>query len=416
MISHVRSLRSAALLAALAASTTNADDDRAAPPVAAQVSASSVTPAETAEKPQAEELTPEAQAALHKLESTLGKDSEARAMLEEILGGSRLGPDDGWFKVALPQARYHWDAVKAQFDADQDGTVSRDEFPGDDEAFATLDRTRDKQLSADDLDWSTASVMRSAAAPFFYRADRDGNGKLTLEELQQRFAELDDESAGYISLDEIWNAVDPPVQPPRSEGPSRSTLVLGLLSQEIGSLQPGPNVGEKAPDFTLTALSGEKVTLSEQIGPKPLVLIFGNFTCGPFRSQSGNIEKFVKKYEGRANFLLVYVREAHPADGWHMTSNQRVGIHLPQPQTNQARREVAQQCQERLDLQIPFLVDTVDDTVGARYSGMPNRLYLIDQQGTIVFKNGRGPFGFKIGELEQQLVLHLTGERGPSNP
>jgi Iodothyronine deiodinase len=137
-------------------------------------------------------------------------------------------------------------------------------------------------------------------------------------------------------------------------------------------------------------------------------LIFGNFTCGPFRSQSGNIEKLYLRYRDRAKFFLVYVREAHPSDGWWMLSNQRAGINLAQPSDQNGRREVAQKCQAHLDLSIPFLVDTIDDNVGAQYSGMPNRLYLIDQHGKVAFKNGRGPFGFHPRQLEQSLVLLLN--------
>ena len=43
----------------------------------------------------------------------------------------------------------------------------------------------------------------------------------------------------------------------------------------------------------------------------------------------------------------------------------------------------------------------------ARYSGMPSRLYLIDSDGRVVYKSGRGPFGFKPAELEHSLVLLL---------
>ena len=54
-----------------------------------------------------------------------------------------------------------------------------------------------------------------------------------------------------------------------------------------------------------------------------------------------------------------------------------------------------------------MLVDTIDDTVGARYSGMPGRLYVIDRDGKVAFKSGRGPYLFKPAELEQSLVLLL---------
>ena len=157
-----------------------------------------------------------------------------------------------------------------------------------------------------------------------------------------------------------------------------------------------------------SSLDGEQITLSKEIGEKPIVLIFGNFTCGPFRSQSGNIEKLYHRYQDRAKFFLVYVREAHPSDGWWMMSNQRVGIDLSQPKLDSDRRSIAVTCKKHLELDLPFLVDGVDDAVGSVYSGMPNRLYLIDQNGRIAFKNGRGPFGFHPRQLEQALLLQLN--------
>jgi thiol-disulfide isomerase/thioredoxin len=152
------------------------------------------------------------------------------------------------------------------------------------------------------------------------------------------------------------------------------------------------------------------VTLSKLVGPKPVVLVFGNFTCGPFRTQAGNIEKLYRQYRDRATFVMVYVREAHPIDGWQLESNIRLGVSLPQPRNYEERVKVAQTCSSRLGLSMPMLVDTIDDSVGARYSGMPSRLYLIDQRGCIAFKNGRGPFGFKPAELEQSLILLLQDE------
>lgn len=56
---------------------------------------------------------------------------------------------------------------------------------------------------------------------------------------------------------------------------------------------------------------------------------------------------------------------------------------------------------------MPMVVDAIDDRVGHAYSGMPDRLYLIDENGRVVYKSGRGPFGFKPGEMEQALIMHL---------
>ena len=63
---------------------------------------------------------------------------------------------------------------------------------------------------------------------------------------------------------------------------------------------------------------------------------------------------------------------------------------------------------------VPLVVDHMDDRVGHLYSGMPDRLYVIGRDGRIVYKSGRGPFGFIPAEMEQALILHLldqTGER-----
>jgi hypothetical protein len=56
-------------------------------------------------------------------------------------------------------------------------------------------------------------------------------------------------------------------------------------------------------------------------------------------------------------------------------------------------------------------VDGMDDRVGHLYSGMPDRLYVLDGEGRVVYKGGRGPFGFKVGEMEQSLVMLLLDRR-----
>ena len=118
-------------------------------------------------------------------------------------------------------------------------------------------------------------------------------------------------------------------------------------------------------------------------------------------------EAVKKKYEGRAEFVMVYVREAHPTDGWRMKTNDKAGVSLAQPRTDEERAGVAQQCAKSLTPTMPLLVDGVDDKVGNLYSGMPGRMYVIDPKGKVAYKSGRGPFGFKAGELEQALVMAL---------
>lgn len=106
----------------------------------------------------------------------------------------------------------------------------------------------------------------------------------------------------------------------------------------------------------------------------------------------------------------MYVREAHPVDGWRMESNDRVGVAVAQPRSDFQRVEVATQCHDLLEMSMPVLVDGIDDRVGRAYSGMPDRLYVVDREGKVAFKSGRGPFWFSPGEMEQALIMLLLDE------
>ena len=384
-----------------------AADEPTAKPAAATVSKA----AESGEAAPSDSLTDEANQKLESLRRELPAESEARVMLEDIVLGHRLGPDDGWFRVALSQNRFDWAAVSSRYDKDADGRIRADEFPGAKGDFERLDRDHDGAVTDRDLNWKDHALAASPGALLFRMADQDVNGKVEREEFAALFAKLDTDQSGILALDELREQLTEPVAAGgenRPDRPSRSTLILGLARQEIGSLQPGPALNTQAPDFTLSTLDGTPVQLSQEIGDKPVVLVFGNFTCGPFRSHAGNLERLTKQYGDRAKFFLIYVREAHPSDGWWSLGNRRFGIDLTQPTTTEERQAVAGRCQKHLQLAIPFLVDNIDDAVGSLYSGMPNRFYLIDGQGQVAFKSGRGPFGFKPGELEQALIWLLT--------
>ena len=333
-------------------------------------------------------------------------------MLSSILEDEPMSPSFGWFRTAVSQTRFDWNATRKRYDRDGDGKIAREEFGGGHDDFARLDRNHDGVLTPPDFDFSGSSLAPSPGSMVFSRMDRDSNGKVTREELDAFFRAADSGGQDFLSLSDLQEAFTPPPMPPAaspaSRGPSKATLVRGLFRREIGSLEPGPRLDESAPDFTLRTNDGKaEVTLSKQVGPKPVVLVFGNFTCGPFRSQAGNIEKLYRRYKDRATFVMVYVREAHPTDGWRMDSNDRVNVATAQPRTYAERAEVAQTCGRLLGLGFPMLVDTIEDLAGNRYSGMPGRLYVIDREGKVAFKSGRGPYLFKPAELEQSLILLL---------
>jgi hypothetical protein len=49
------------------------------------------------------------------------------------------------------------------------------------------------------------------------------------------------------------------------------------------------------------------------------------------------------------------------------------------------------------------VLDGFDNKTESAYTGWPERIYLIDRNGRIVYKSKPGPFGFKPEELEGAL-------------
>jgi Iodothyronine deiodinase len=122
----------------------------------------------------------------------------------------------------------------------------------------------------------------------------------------------------------------------------------------------------------------------------------------------GALEELAERYRDRVAFFVVYIREAHPEDGWVLSSNRDEGIALDDPSSDAERTEVAETCAVRLQIRMPVLVDAIDNEVASRYGGWPDRLYLIGRDGRIAFQGGEGPFGFKPEELEAAIESELA--------
>jgi hypothetical protein len=122
------------------------------------------------------------------------------------------------------------------------------------------------------------------------------------------------------------------------------------------------------------------------------------------------LEELHQRYKDRVQFLAVYVREAHPTDGWRAPGNDKVGITIQQPRLLGQRTAVAKRCCSTLEITMPLVVDEMNDRVGHLYSGMPDRLYILDRTGRVAYKGGRGPFGFKTREMEQSLIMLLLDQ------
>jgi iodothyronine deiodinase-like protein len=116
------------------------------------------------------------------------------------------------------------------------------------------------------------------------------------------------------------------------------------------------------------------------------------------------------RFGDRVEFFVIYIREAHPTDGWQVESNERDGVLYQQPMTLAERTEIANVCALRLELSIPTLIDDLDNSTDLKYYALPDRLYLVGRAGRIAYRGAPGPFGFIAAELEQAIERYLAEE------
>ncbi len=109
------------------------------------------------------------------------------------------------------------------------------------------------------------------------------------------------------------------------------------------------------------------------------------------------------------SFLAVYILEAHPSDVWQMQSNLKDNVVFASPKNEEERAFVAGACVRKLGIKFPAVLDGFDNTVEKAYTGWPDRLYLIDQNGKVAYKSRPGPFGFEPDELKAALKKIAPG-------
>lgn len=114
-----------------------------------------------------------------------------------------------------------------------------------------------------------------------------------------------------------------------------------------------------------------------------------------------------QRYRDRVDFRTVYIREAHPLDEWQMDSNEKENVCYRQPRSTAERVLIANDFVKRFNYPLPLAIDPIEDQCERAYAGWPERFYIIDANGTIVYKGEPGPFGFHPEEVEAWLAKNV---------
>lgn len=118
-------------------------------------------------------------------------------------------------------------------------------------------------------------------------------------------------------------------------------------------------------------------------------------------------------YKDKAQFLLVYIAEAHP----DMLKRRAVEGITERPKDINERAILATKCVSELKLSMPVLLDSMDGVAEKAYRGRPDRICIVDLDGKVAYYSARGPWGFKPKEAEEALKKLLAeGGRIPAEP
>ena len=135
----------------------------------------------------------------------------------------------------------------------------------------------------------------------------------------------------------------------------------------------GPRAGDDLKDFTLTDLgTAEEIKLSDFAG-KWVVIETGSSTCSMYTKNIPDMKEIEGEFAD-VEFLLVYVREAHPGE--------RLGQHKQFEDKIKAAKMVAPRYAEHRRV----LVDNFGGDFHRAYGAMPNVVYIIRPDGKIHYR------------------------------
>jgi hypothetical protein len=164
-------------------------------------------------------------------------------------------------------------------------------------------------------------------------------------------------------------------QPPPTARPSSHS--------EPATKPDHPDIGAAAPDFRVTALDGHTLSLADFKG-HTLVIEFGSLSCPTFRDHAKQMEQLHQQETGKASFLIIYTREAHPVGGWEIQSNKDAGIWIKDPTDLAGRITLARRAQISLAITIPMAVDSMTESTCDTYGLFPNGAVVIGKDGKII--------------------------------
>lgn len=107
----------------------------------------------------------------------------------------------------------------------------------------------------------------------------------------------------------------------------------------------------------------------------------------------------VEKYKDAFVYIVLYINEAHPSNGWFIGD----GVYTIANHTCiQDRKIAAQYLDDDLHPDVHVLLDNVENQGQKVFGTKYERLYVL-QEGRVLYQGGNGPFGYNLDDLDEFL-------------
>ncbi|EDL81667.1 rCG20972 [Rattus norvegicus] len=110
-----------------------------------------------------------------------------------------------------------------------------------------------------------------------------------------------------------------------------------------------------------------------------------------------------------ADFLLVYIDEAHPSDGWAVPGDSSMSFEVKKHRNQEDRCAAAHQLLERFSLppQCQVVADRMDNNANVAYGVAFERVCIV-QRRKIAYLGGKGPFSYNLQEVRSWLEKNFS--------
>ena len=84
------------------------------------------------------------------------------------------------------------------------------------------------------------------------------------------------------------------------------------------------------------------------------MLEFGSYSSPSFRQRAAKMDELARQYSTRANFLIIYTKEAHAVGEWEVDRNRDEGVRVAKHADLAARKTAAKDAKQALRITIPI--------------------------------------------------------------